>query len=113
MGNSKVTRIGAMNRCLRALEEAISGARCERADLIANLVLNDFLVWYQQRFHGLTTVEVNILGHMFFRIAKVVNKPKNPNLYKIPPIKFYDLYMFPPLAKLYLKREREAREASS
>ena len=107
MGNSKVTRIGAMNRCLKALEESISGARCERADLIANLVLNDFLVWYQQRFHGFTTVEINILVHMFLRIAKAVNKPKNPNLHEMPPIKFHDLSMFPPLAKLYLKRERE------
>ena len=99
-----------MTRCLSSLEDAIHGARCERADLIANLVINDFLVWYQQRFHGFTTVEVNIIGHMFHRIANAVNKPKNPNLYKAPTVHFYDLCMFPPLAKLHLKRERETRQ---
>ena len=107
MAKSDVTRLGAMNSCLKALEEAISGARCQRTDLIANLVLNDFLVWYQQRFHGFTTVEINVLGHMILRLANVVNKPKNPDLCVIPPIEFHDLSMFPPLAKLYLKRERE------
>ena len=110
MGNPKITRIGVMTRCISALEQAMYGARCERADLIANLVINDFLVWFQQRFHGFSTVEVNIIGHMFHRIANAVNKPKNPNLYKVPTVDFYDLKMFQPLAKLHLKREREARK---